>query len=77
MLSIPCKTTDKFDYVKPLSKYIRSVFGDAMLAEHADELERLNQLREDIRLGTEKTEASRARLLSYEDDTLTRSNTRS
>jgi hypothetical protein len=66
MIAFPCKTTDKFDYAKPLSKYVKSVFGDAMLAEHVGDLERLNQLREDVRFGTEKTEASRARLITYD-----------
>eukprot|EP01094_Clydonella_sp_ATCC50884_P028645 TRINITY_DN865_c0_g1_i2.p1 TRINITY_DN865_c0_g1~~TRINITY_DN865_c0_g1_i2.p1 ORF type:complete len:840 (-),score=251.45 TRINITY_DN865_c0_g1_i2:138-2582(-) len=65
MLEVESKASEATDFIKPLSKYIKSEFDADTLGRHSPALEQVNDLREDVRLGTEKTEASLNRLRQY------------
>lgn len=67
MLAVNTKKTDKVDFLKPLTKYIKKEFSNEAAEEHSAPLNRVHGLREEIRLsfGNEKTEAARVKLLEY------------
>lgn len=47
ILAIPTKKTEDINWVKPLNKYLLSVYGDS--SEFQEDIKRLNKLRQDIR----------------------------
>eukprot|EP01104_Vermistella_antarctica_P017413 TRINITY_DN616_c1_g2_i1.p1 TRINITY_DN616_c1_g2~~TRINITY_DN616_c1_g2_i1.p1 ORF type:complete len:789 (-),score=198.80 TRINITY_DN616_c1_g2_i1:93-2459(-) len=56
-ICIPSKETVQLDMIKPLTKFIKEQFGEAIYEEHKESIEKVNQLREDIRcMGDQKTE---------------------
>lgn len=47
ILTIPTKKTDDINWVKPLNRYLLSVYGDT--SEFQDDIKKLNKLRQDVR----------------------------
>ncbi|GAM29306.1 hypothetical protein SAMD00019534_124820 [Acytostelium subglobosum LB1] len=65
MLSIERKRTDKVDFVKPLTKYIKDHFSKEEASNHESQLNALQQLREDVRNLQDKTDTSKDLLWRY------------
>lgn len=57
--TIERKKTDKIDLLKPIQKYIRSTYDEKTLADHAQALTQLQQMREEVRNLQDKNDASK------------------
>ncbi|KAN0003706.1 hypothetical protein ACTFIZ_009849 [Dictyostelium cf. discoideum] len=65
MLSIERKRTEKVDFSKPLTKYIKEQFSKAESDQHETQIATLNGLREDVRNLQERTETSKEMVWKY------------
>lgn len=62
MIAVELKKTDKVDFVKPITNYIKSSFSKEAADIHKASIENLQNFRENIRLDVEKTEGARNKL---------------
>ena len=64
-LSIESKKTDKVDFMKPITNYIKSSYSKEIAEFHKPSILELNNFRENIRLDNDKTENARTKLLQF------------
>lgn len=62
---VESKKTDRVDFVKPLRKYIQNQYNKDQATAHEPILNDYLNLREDLRLNTEKTESAREKHVQY------------
>eukprot|EP01133_Synstelium_polycarpum_P011610 gene11610-13554_t len=65
MLSIERKRTEKVDFVKPLTKYIKEQFSKEEASSHELQITSLQTMREDVRNLQDKTETSKDMIWKY------------